>query len=201
MINGKLELNKIQNNFKNGTKISLKKPQWLRYGDKLNKIFTEVSLLSEEGKICYASLVQANDILFSYFPHNDAPASFVYSFDPYFEENTEDLRIIAIMLFEYKYANPDNVPDEYRKIAEVIADEYDRRSFEFEVNIGGINRKIIFGTTIVFRKHLLKRKLGSPILPILAAPPKTDSFIILPKKFWTKDFKIDYLNAMNRTNC
>ncbi len=201
MINYTEELCKIRENFPKGTNIWLNRPEWLRPADRLNKIFTERGLLFESGKICYAALVQANDILFSYFPHKDAPASFVYSFDPYFEEYPEDLLVVARMLFEYKYAPTTDIPEEYQKIAAVITNEYDRSSFEFEVNIGGVNRRITFGTTIVFRRHLAKGKLGSPLLPIISAPDKTDAFIILPKKYWTKNYKKDYLKAMDRIGC
>ena len=186
------ELTEMRSKYKSPWRCTLKKPDWLRRTDRLNSIFDDSKTLFKNGKIYYAVMVQANEILFNYFPHRDAPANFVYSTDPYFEESPDELCYVATSLYKYKYQPPEKIPEEYRAIAAAITDEHDRTRFEFEVTLDGIPRKIFFVTTIVFRRHLPKDRLLSPILPVLTDLENSENIIILPRRYWTKPFKKMY---------
>jgi hypothetical protein len=186
------EINKMRQSYSLSVIRPLRKPDWLRRTDKLNTLFSESEVLFRHGHIYYAALVQANEILFRNFPRNDAPASFVYSTDPFFDEYPEELCNVASQLFSYKFEETDNLPSEYRKIAAAIADEHDRTKFDFELDIGGIPRKLSFVTTIVFRRHLPGGRITAPIHPILADPDIADNVLILPCRYWTESFKKQY---------
>lgn len=91
----------------------------------------------------------------------------------------------------------DNAPDSIKRLVESITDEYERL---FNVPIF-MNKLDIFDTcpvnlyendtafytiVMIFRDYLPGCILHSGILPIVAAPDKTDISIILPKKYWSR---------------
>lgn len=186
------EINEIRQSYSPPLIKTLKKPYWLKRTDRLNSLFNDSEVLFRHGHIRYAALVQANEILFHRTPFDDAPASFVFSTDPYFDEYPEELCLVASCLFDFKGMKSETVPPEYREIAEVIKDEYDRSRFDFDFFVGGKLRRLSFVTTIVFRKHLPSGMLTSSILPILADPDISENILILPKKYWSGTFKKHY---------
>ncbi len=168
--------------------IILKRPKWLRASDPMSLFFGEKKALLKNGSVCYAHIVQANTILFGLFPHVDCPAHIVYSTDPYIEENPDILEEIAFALYQYKDQPSEDVPDEWREIARVITDEHDRSGFTLSTERNGHTVKIHFMPTLIFRKLLPRRKLCGSLLPIIT-DPDCKSVTVLPKRYWTKDFK------------
>jgi hypothetical protein len=189
-MNFKEELAKMQSCYdqKRLQDICLKKPQWLALDDPMASVFQDKSVLLKHGNVCFAYIVQANTILFKHFPHVDCPAHIVYSTDACIADDPGILQEISHQLYRYKHTPLKNVPEQWREIVRVIADEYDRSDFTFSVECRGNSVEIHFIPTMIFRKLLPNRKLCGSLLPILAAP-ECKSVMILPKGFWTKDFR------------
>ncbi len=184
------ELQKMREDYKKNPlkDIKLSRPQWLDEKDPMSEIYARKSELLQRGVIIYASIVQANENLFKRFPSLDCPAHIVYSSDSYFFENPEGLYEIATQIYGYKGQSPDRVDDEWRKVAEVITDEYDRTDFSFSFNQDGRSVECRMIPTMVYRKLLPKKKLCGTLLPVLSVPD-CKQVLILPEKYWSKEFK------------
>jgi hypothetical protein len=186
----KEELLKMRENYKSNPlkDINLSRPIWLDEQDPMFEIYLKKSMLLQKGQIVYATIVQANSILYKSFPPMNAPAHIVYSTEPYFMENATSLYDIACGIYEYKDREIDMVPEEWQEVARVIKDEYDRSHFTFSLNINEQPIECCMIPTMIYRKLLPKRKLCGQLFPVLAVP-ECKQVLILPKKYWTKEFK------------
>lgn len=106
------ELIKMQTNY---TKerlhdIKLKQLEWIKSDNAMSAVYKEKAVLLEQGKVCYAHIVQANTILFGMFPHLDCPAHIVYSVKHCVSDDPGILRDIATNLYSYKNKPLESVP-------------------------------------------------------------------------------------------
>ena len=167
----------------------LMRPSWMGLGDELGVIYKEKKQLLTEGVVCYAAVVQANDILFRW-AFGDLPANLIYSTDEAVCRDPELLYKLAQQLFSYKDVPLEQVPESWREIARVITDERDRSSFAFRaMTTDGFAVNTYFNANMIFRKHLPGMVLRSGLLPVLACPGKCTSVLVLPKQYWTDEFK------------
>ena len=183
------ELLQMRENYKNNPleDIKLGRPSWLDSSDPMSEIYSKKTMLLKHGEIVYANIVQANTILFKKFPPFDCPAQIVYSTEPYFMEHAEALQEITWGIYQYKGQELDLVPDEWKDVARVITDEYDRSDFTLELNVDGKALAYNLIPTMVYRKLLPKGKLCGNLLPVLTMPD-CKQVMILPKKYWTEKF-------------
>lgn len=168
--------------------IKLSRPGWLDSEDPMSEIYEKRSALLQQGEIVYAHIVQANTILFKIFPPIDCPAQIVFSAESYFMEQPAVLQDIAWEIYKYKGQALDTVPDEWKDVARVITDEYDRTDFTFSLKLDGQSIEYNMIPTMIYRKLLPKGKLCGNLLPVLTLPD-CKQIMILPKKYWTKKFK------------
>jgi len=175
--------------------ITLPLPRWLKSDDALCSVFRDKDRLVSEGKIYYAHIVQANNLLFRKDNSYDCPAMIIYSPDDVMADKPFMLGALAHQLFSYKDKDPETVPEEWREIARVITDEFDRSTFEFDASAGGISAHMSMPGIIVFREHLPKKVLLGSILPILALPGESDAVLILPEKYWSKAFRKEWIKG------
>lgn len=191
------ELLRMRENYKKNRlkDIKLSRPSWLTSGDPMSEIYSEKSILLQQGEIVYAHIVQANTILFKRFPLLDCPAHIVYSTNPYFEEHPEELRNIACEIFSYKDKDLNTVPGEWKEVAKVITDECDRTDFTFSFKVDGKSLECCLIPTMIYRKLLPKGKLCGSLLPVLTLPD-CKQVVILPKKYWTKEFKQGWVKGI-----
>lgn len=168
--------------------IDLSCPQWLTLRDPMYELLLKKQILLQQGEIVYASIVQANSILFHYLPPSDCPAHIIYSRDPYFIEHPDALSSEAYKVFCYKGRSPSAVPDAYKEVARVVTDELDRSDFTITLNIDGRDLECYMIPTMIYRKLLPKRKLCGNLLPILTVPD-CKQVMVLPKQYWSDSFK------------
>lgn len=168
--------------------IHLRKPSWLKGENALSAVYQEKKKLLQEGRVVYAYVIQANTMLFHAFPPVDCPASIVYSTDGFVQENPGLLKAIAEKIYSYKGVDPEKVPEEWQEFARITTDENDYADFRFTICLEGRNIDIHFLPIMVHRKLLPKKKLCGSLLPVIA-DYECRSVLILPKKYWTKDFK------------
>lgn len=172
------------------------KPAWLKPEDGLSAFYDEFSVLMRRGEVFWANIVQANKLLFKPFPPLTKPvgasvAEIVYNHK---RPKTADsdpliLRTFAHYLFESKGKPAEELPEWIREASAVIADEFDRTRViikagerdDFEMNL-------TMQSVIVFREHIPRGALKNSLLPIIAAPYKCESAMILPSLYWTRGF-------------
>lgn len=194
------EINALNELFKSNAKnIALpKRPAWLDDDDELSLLYSEFPQLIRRGNIYWANIVQANTVLFKppskmpfSRPSEASAAEIVYNHKrpKTIESDPLILRTFAHYLYECKGKPAEDIPEWLREAAAVISDEYDRSQViikagerdDFEMNI-------TMQTIIVFREHLPKGVLKNALLPLIAAPQKCKSAMILPSLYWTKGF-------------
>lgn len=176
--------------------IGLKLPPWLvGKNNILTLLYKEKKHLLPKAGVCYGHIVQANEILFGWFPHRDCPAAILYSTDPCVEDNPYILRELADELFSYKNKPLEEVPEQWRTVAQAITDEYARPDISFSLEIGGRTVTFRFMAIMVYRKLLPGRVLRGNLLPLLTAPD-CRSVMILPKKYWSDSFTQVWLDHL-----
>ena len=177
-------------------RLRLRKPSWLAVTDRLSIVFREKETLLREGKIYYAHVVQANEMLFMRDKaRNDCPANFIYSADGAVNDDPAKLASLAHTLFSYKGKNLDDVPPEWQRMAGILTDEFSREGHRFTIQTESGPAQMNFVCVLVFREMLPKRTLLSSLVPVIAAPEKCESILILPKKYWTKNFTAAWENG------
>lgn len=175
--------------------VKLSRPPWLSLNDPMSELFSQKSILLKQGEIVYASIIQANSILFKSFPPLDCPAHIVYSTDPYFIKQPDALTDISWEIIQYKGQAIDTVTDDWKEVARVITDEYDRSDFDLSLNVNGQTVKYKLIPTMIYRKLLPKRKLCGNLLPVLSVPD-CKQIMVLPKKYWTKSFTQAWIKGL-----
>ncbi len=183
------ELLQMRKNYKTNPldDIKLSRPNWLNSEDPISEIYEKKSALLQQGEIIYANIVQANTILFRTFPPLNCPAQILYSVDSYFVENPKSLYDIACGIYSFKGQEPESVPNDWKEVARVITDEYDRTDFTFSLRLDEKSVEYHMIPTMIYRKLLPKGKLCGNLLPVLTIP-ESKQVLILPKQYWTKNF-------------
>ena len=138
--------------------------------------------------MCYAYLLQANEVLFSYFPHVNAPAAVIYSDDDIITEEPSILEELAECIMSYKDSELFLVPPKFREIVKTITDEYSRKRHCFFIEHKNRKIKIYYSTVMIFRKHIPGRKINHFLLPILMHRA-CKNVMILPKEYWSEGLK------------
>ncbi len=167
--------------------IKLKRPTWLDSKDALSEIYEKKSILLQKGEIVYASIVQANNILFSKSPKYDCPAQIVYSEDPYFAEKPEALSDVARTAYRLKGKDLDTIPEEWRKIAIAVTSERNRSECTFSLNLDNKSFEFHMIPIMIYRNLLPKGKLCGKLLPVFTVSG-CEQALTLPKKYWSKNF-------------
>lgn len=159
-------------------------PEWMRKNraDGLWEIYRKQGTVLVHGVVVWAYLVQANESLFQ--PGNtDAPATAIYSLDPYFDDHLETLADIADRLYALKSAASDD--PEFAEFHRIITDEMDR-SLHIPIPTHATEGRQVVATCImVRRKHLPHGILSHGAFPMLVNPKETPATLILPSRYWS----------------
>lgn len=169
----------------------LMQPSWLYAKNAMSAVFREKKKLLREGTVRYASIVQANTILFRLWPHVDCPASILYSTD---SVEPDFLAALSWKIFSYKNQKPSQIPEQWQELARIITNEYDYSHIQFQMDSEQHSLHIHFQPMMVFRKLLPGRKLSGSLLPVLTHP-ECEAVLILPHRYWTEDFKQEWLRG------
>lgn len=175
--------------------ISLPKaPKWAD-GDATAKVYDELPVLLRNGQIYYSCVVQANRSLFEetveansfisaamlIYNHNRGAVSIA---------NPEYMIPFAHYLFMCKKKEPSKIPEWIADAVNVVRGETDRSRIIITADGDeSYHMNLTMQSVMVFRSHLLKMRLGGAVVPIVAAPEKCSSVLILPHWFWGKEFE------------
>ncbi len=175
--------------------LKLRRPDWMGRHDGLFVVFSEKKTLLSSGQIYFAQVVQANAYLFDRKRKEDCPALFLYTTDSAANADPTILNGLAHKLFSYKDMDPEDVPEEWREAARIITDEMDRSQFKCTVPGPDGPVEVMGVAVMVFREYLPEKTIIGRTIPILALPGQCDSVLIVPKKYWSKDFIKAWVNG------
>lgn len=172
--------------------VRMKPPGWMKAtGDKrFLEIYANQDALLERGEIVWAHIIQANSELFGRGA-DDCPAAVLYSFDPKANELVVELGSCASGLFELKGKVPDD--PELQQFADSLEDEETVTSLRIPIPAQAtFDIQCHFAAIMVCRKHLPGRCLKGGLFPLLVLPKETKAAMILPGKYWPKEFIDDF---------
>jgi hypothetical protein len=171
-------------------------PAWLttEEEDPLHLVFADQWILRKHGSVLWGHVVEANDLL--RLPGgDDHPATVVWSLDPWFDRAVDDLWRIADAL-----GDPDlrrRSDGETARFARRLT-EHVGRVMQWSVPASLTSGRQVFLTSIlVHRQHLPDGRLGSPLVPLLVAPGRSQAAMILPVAEWSPDL-LDLWSALAR---
>lgn len=169
-------------------------PPWLKGNDDLGRLYAELPLLLKRGNVYYACIVQANRLLFNKPTSRSvmtSAAEIVYNHKRPKTTISDPLimRTFAHYLYDCKERRPEENPEWIREAASVLAGETDRSRVIIKASDGDLAMDITMQSVLVFREHLPKKVIKSTVIPIIAAPAKCFSVMILPCAYWAKGFR------------
>ncbi len=142
----------------------------------------EYRVLASRGRVVWGAIAQVNVGMFAEGPA-DLPGVSVYSPDPHFDANPQDLRAIGHACFQFK--NTDPTDPEFKALAARLTDEYDqtvRTPLPRRLTDG---REVYFGATMFHRSRLPGGVLRAGVFPIVIAPQATEANMVLPLPYWS----------------
>lgn len=160
-------------------RIAAGRPDWMDNNEPLLEIIRQQRRLMTEGRIVWAALVQANNLLFEEGEH-DHPAMLVFSEDAYFESRPHELRAIADKIYQLKSTEPED-PEE-KLVAASVTNEMNR-NMGWKLPDLLTDKNVRAAAFMVFRKHIPNGILNAAVFPVLVHPA-TDAVMIVPVAFW-----------------
>ena len=194
----KAELDAMNELFKaNSQNITLPpKPFWVTEDDSLSLLYDEFPVLMRRGAVYWANVVQVDPMMFKPVPRfikitGSGAAEIVYNHkrSKTAESDPLILQTFAHYLYETRGKPAEEIPEWLREAAAVITDGFDRSRVVIKTGKqDDFEMKIMMQAIIVFREHLPRGALKNSLLPIIAAPYKCESAMILPSFYWTNGF-------------
>jgi len=168
------------------TYLRVPKPFWLYLdkSDKLMTLFEHVDDLLREGVIVMGHIIQVNQWMFSRGMLN-CPGEVIYSLTDRYRVDPMYLGEVAHALHELKGTEP--ADRELAPIAEYLTDEL-IRVFGLVVPAKvSPDFRCQISTTLFVRKHLQKKRVCAPLLPMLVSPREPNVAMPLPAKYWPRN--------------
>ncbi|MFD3441030.1 hypothetical protein ACFWU3_26370 [Streptomyces sp. NPDC058685] len=157
-------------------------PEWIAAAEPLREILWQQNTLLREGRLVWASLVQADERLFLPGDH-DHPSTVIYSPDAAaFDDHPERLRAMARALYALNSGgHEDPAPGAF---AAMLADEtpYLPRT-RVPKDLAG-DDEVYRTHIIVCRRHLPDGVLRHALFPLLVHPDLTPRAMMLPSRYW-----------------
>ena len=165
----------------------ISKPGWL-IDDSPFPMFDEAQALYSEGKIVYGSILMANSLLsmdYEYGISISNPGYVIYSMNPYYDENPNELLLLAEKIYSYRYKNI--VPFEMQIFVELMEHENDSY-YNIQVPLEMTDGREVFVTSVLFqRNHLPLLKIGGRLLPVFADSENLSTCLPVPKRHFNPE--------------
>jgi len=163
--------------------LSASKPLLMPPGDRLIMQYQHRKEIFRTGKVVWGHIIQANEKLF--LPGSEClPAAWLYSLDPHFDEQVEELEDIALDLFDTK--GEETGDPELQRFADTLADEYERiMSLPIPKSVTG-GRDVTYTVGNVHRRFIPTGRLAQSFFPLVVAPSITPATWILPSRWWSE---------------
>jgi hypothetical protein len=161
--------------------------------DKLRMVLRNQDILRDHGRVVWGCIVQANQDLFHPANRSTLPANLLYSPDRFYDDEVEELQALAMGLFGLKGTAQDD--PELKRFANAITDEMARTMrLDLPESITD-GRRVYFTTTLIHPQHLPEGYLANGFFPLVICPEKTEAVMILPARFWPKEFREAWADA------
>jgi len=157
---------------------------WCRKTDRLSIFFDQRDDLLKHGEVVWGHIVQANERLFE-GGAGDQPGEIVFPSIASVQIDPAELAEVASRLFDLRETGPfsgqlaeivDHLNDEYHRVFGMpVPDEL---SPQFQS---------MMSTSMIARRHLPRRRLCCPLLPIIASPREPRIVMPLPSRYWPKE--------------
>jgi hypothetical protein len=155
------------------------RPPWMQDDDALSEIYARQALLLSQGRVSWAALIMANQLMFQ--PGNtDCPGMLVHAAGDYFDAHPNELHVIARCIGELKSTDP--ADPQLLNLAKLLRTEMDR-GMSVPLPGGISDRPLLTSTFMLMRKHIPGGVMGCRIFPILSHPD-TPAVMMLPFEFW-----------------
>lgn len=167
--------------------LRVRKPNWLWYDltDPLRLPYRHQQRIRDQGQVVWGAVVQANKRLFVPGPI-DAPASVIFSEDPWFDDHPTALVQIADALFKLKGTQPADA--QRRAFADLLTVET-APGMRFPVPTSMSEGRAIYHSSVVLpRKHLPRGLLAGQLLPMFLDPAGTGAVLLVPAAYWPRRF-------------
>lgn len=157
-------------------------PSWMLNNDPLIEQINYLGKLYSEGRIVWAAIVQANQLLFDNDKAYSCPADIVY--DPTGQTPSYQLTEVASQLYALKHTTPDD--PELRRYAEHVTDEQERHIQRVPSALSAL--PLLTTGIFLWRPHLPDGKLSMNIIPILVHDDYEGVVTMLPARFWEESY-------------
>ena len=158
---------------------------WLSPADPLTILFRNMRTLFQEGTVVWGHIIQANQLMFADGDAN-CPGEVVYSLADSKAAEPEYLQDVAQALYSLKGTAPSD--PELAPIADYLTDEMIRVFGLAVPSALSPSIRCQISTTFFVRKHLPKRRLCSPLIPLVVNPWEPHVAMPLPERYWPEPF-------------
>jgi hypothetical protein len=163
--------------------------------------YFEKKTISAEGRITWAAVLQASDVLFDLEELIDSRADFYVSGCEFYEKNPTVLLGLSKIIYEYKENGKTDKKD-FAQIGEYMRDEdglllraeagEKRRHLNLEHKLLG--NSAYYTTVFIDRMSLYYRVISSSkVIPVIHLPEKCHVTMVLPVEYWTEAYKKYYI--------
>lgn len=143
-------------------------------------------ILAKKGQVVWGSVAQVNMGVFSPGTE-DLPGVTVYSTDPYFDANPQDLYAIGRACFHFKGTEP--LDAEFKPVAARLTDEYDSTVRMQLPRRLTDDREVFLAATMFHRSRLPGGVLRASLFPMVIAPDATDVNMVLHLAYWSRTLR------------
>jgi hypothetical protein len=163
--------------------LQVEPPAWVDLADgEFGPSFVRQAEIRSRGVVAWAAIVQANNSLCK-LGSRDAPASVIYSEDPWFDTRPDALVQVAHDLFALKHTDQED--PEAATFARVLTNER-IRAMRLRVPARFAGRRAVFHSSIMLaRKHLPEGYLNGSIMPVWVDPADDGTLLLVPAAYWS----------------
>ncbi len=159
------------------------RPLYMHHDNRrLSHVYYDYRELLRHGRLAWAHLVQANELLFRPGRY-DHPAAVLYRPLPCSVDEGAHLAEMAAQLYFLKGRTAEAEPG-LVQLAAAITDEM-TAIYHYRIPVDRLTSGDVFYTTImVCRKHLPNGVLAQSSFPLLVDTPRLEAAMILPSQYW-----------------
>lgn len=159
----------------------IKKPSWCGMFSPIRPLFRKQKKIFRKGTVVAGALVQANNDIFEE-GNGDRLACVVYSPDPYYNDNQDNLRELAESVYALKGLH--KPAKEIKKLSRILTNET-TQAFRMPIpTVLTDGREAFYTTILISRRHLPGNRLQDNVFPMLIAESGKPEAIVLPCSYW-----------------
>lgn len=139
-------------------------------------------MLMKQGTVAWGCVSQVNMGMFAPGPI-DLPGVTVYSADPHFDANPQDLLAIGRACFQFK--GTEAIDEEFNTVARRLTDEFDMTARMLLPRRLTDAREVYIAATMFHRNRLPGGVLQGSLFPVVIAPEITEANMPLQLPYWS----------------